>query len=88
MPWYKVHATDAIIQHRYWLIEAPSYCAKRNMTGEEIAEDICTEIDPDRQRNEYVDMETVYETEYMSKPTLDDDDHVGPLLVEDTNDDD
>jgi hypothetical protein len=24
----------------------------------------------------------------MSKPTLDDDDHVGPLLVEDTNDDD
>jgi len=88
MPWYKVHATDAIIQHRYWLIEAPSYCAKRNMVGEEIAEDIASEIDPNRQFNEYVDMETVWETKYMSKPTLDDDDHVGPLLVEDKNDDD
>jgi hypothetical protein len=58
------------------------------MMGEEIAEDIASEIDPDRQRNEYVDMETVWETEHMSKPTLDDDDHVGPLLVEDRNDDD
>ena len=90
MPWYKVHATDAIIQHRYWLIEAPSYCAKRNMTGEEIAEDIASEIDPTRQCNEYVDMETVWESEFMysSEPTLDDDDHVGPLLVEDKDDDD
>ena len=88
MPWYKVHATDAIILHRYWLIEAPSYCAKRNMMGEESAEDIASEIDPDRQHNEYVDMETIWETKHMSKPTLDDDDHVGPLLVEDRNDDD
>jgi hypothetical protein len=88
MPWYKVHATDAIILHRYWLIEAPSYCAKRNMTGEEIAQDIASDIDPDRQCNEYVDMETQWEVEYRSKPTLDDDDHVGPLLVEDTDDDD
>ena len=83
MPWYKVHATDAIILHRYWLIEDPDFCPKRDMTGEEIAEDIASEIDPNRQRNEYVDMETIYETKKVSKPTLDDDDHVGPLLVED-----